>query len=155
LSPIPPDEYAERFVKFIRANVRTNDAVVKEKPEEQQPASPLTTIEEQEDRRILERAHQQSHRENLPNIQKEQIDVGRSTVLTPDGEKPEQVLPKAIVRDRKEGSDLTLTEGVMVNGHKNFAEQRLVASPKQEISLGTHEKLMQLQAEDNLRRQTT
>jgi len=159
LSPIPPDEYAERLVKFIRASIRTKDEVVREKPEEQ-PASPLTTIEEQEDRRILERAHQQLRKENLSNGEKEEVDVGRSSSLTPDREKPEQVLPNVIVRDsrdseQKEGSDSTLTDGVMVNGHKKFAEKRLVESPTQEISLRTHEKMMRLQAEENLRRQTT
>ena len=160
LSPIPPDEYAERFVKFIRANIKTKDEIVTEKAEEpQQPSSPLTTIEEREDRRILDRAYRQLRKENRSNGEKPEVDVGRSTSVSPDREKPEQVLPVVTMRnsrdnDKPEGSDSTLIEYGLPTGHTKLARRELVKSPEQETSLGTLEKMMQLQARGNLQSQT-
>src|SRR5271170_197080 len=138
LSPVPPDEYASRFVKFIRANIRTRDEVTHEKPQEDQPqpTSPLTTIEEQEDRRILERAQEQLLRERSSHGEKEEMDVGRATTLSPDIEKPEQVLPNVIVQEsrhrRNNDTESTVTEDVdaHVLGSKDIVE-----SPTKEVSL--------------------
>ena len=97
LSPIPPDEYAARFVKFIRANTKPRDEP-KQRTDDQQPASPLTTIEEHEDKRILEKAERQLRKErSLNGIQRsDDIDIARVKSLSPDG-KPEQILPIVIV----------------------------------------------------------
>jgi len=58
--------------------------------------SPLSTIEEQEDRRILERAREQTRKESVEG--KEEKDVGRTTTLSPSDERPEQVIPNVTVQ---------------------------------------------------------
>jgi Phosphatidylinositol-4-phosphate 5-Kinase len=91
LSPIPPDEYAARFVKFIRANIHARQ-------DEQQPSSPLTTIEELEDRRFLERAQEQLRKESTSKRKSkiDEVDVSRVNSLV-SKKKPEQIVPNVIV----------------------------------------------------------
>jgi len=98
--------------------------------------SPLTTIEEQEDRRILERAQEQLLRERSSHGEKEEMDVGRATTLSPDIEKPEQVLPNVTVqgnRDSRNDTESTVTEDE--NRHV-LANKDIVDSPTEEVSLG-------------------
>jgi hypothetical protein len=140
LSPVPPDEYASRFVKFIRANIRTRDEVTHEKPQEDQPqpTSPLTTIEEQEDRRTLERGLEQLQKQRSSHGEKEEIDVGRATTLIPDVEKPEQVLPNVTLQEsgdsRNNDTESTVTEEVDAHVLRN---KDFVESPTEEVSFGT------------------
>lgn len=111
LSPVPPDEYAARFVKFIRTNIKTRE-VIQEKTEEQTPTSPLTTIEEREDQRLLERTAGQIRKESLSNVN-EEMDVGRTTTLSPTCEKSEHVLPTVTMQENKDSmndADTALTE---------------------------------------------
>lgn len=92
---MPPPEYAERFVKFIRANIKTREEVRREKEREQSPVpAPLTTIEEQEDQRIMEKAHEQLCKERLMH---EEFDVGRTTTMSPTEEHPDQIVPNVTV----------------------------------------------------------
>jgi hypothetical protein len=140
-------------VKFIRASIKTREEVTREKTEE--ATSPLTTIEEQEDRRIIENAQQQLRKENLSHGEKEEIDVGRTTTLSPSEENPEQLLPNVIVRGTRSQN------GGIVRGSKNsmkdidtaiesiITNEEIVSSPTQEAALGSEEKAMQ-QQEDGM-----
>ena len=108
LSPIPPNEYAARFVKFIRASIKTREEVAQERMEETSAVAPLSTIEEQEDRRIMERAQKQTRKESESHGEKEEMNVGRTTALSPSHERPEQVLPSVTVANNEKqehGSD--------------------------------------------------
>lgn len=142
LSPVPPDEYASRFVKFIRANIKTREEVAQEKGEEIAPTSPLTTIEEQEDRRIMEKAQKQLHKESTGHEEKEEYDVGRARALSPDEERPEQVLPTVTLQ--RSGDHETTDSGrtVMENG---ITDKEVVKTPVEEVTLGVFEKNMQIQ----------
>jgi hypothetical protein len=105
--------------------------------------SPLTTIEEQEDRRTLEKAQKQLRRESLARGKKEEFDIGRTTSLSPDQEKPEQILPLVTVQ----GSGGTIGDGEK-NGTKNGngyipPNKEVVKSPVEETNLGKFEKSMQ------------
>ena len=57
-------------MKFIRASIKTREEVTQEKTDEQTTSSPLTTIEEQEDRRIIENAQNQLRKESLSHGEK-------------------------------------------------------------------------------------
>jgi hypothetical protein len=135
-------------VKFIRANIRTRDEATQEKSQEEQlqPTSPLTTIEEQEDRRILERGQEQLQKERSSHGEKEEMDVGRATTLSPDIEKPEQVLPNVLVQGskhtRNNDTESTVTEDVDAHVLSN---KDIVESPSKEASLGVlQEKTMSI-----------
>jgi hypothetical protein len=140
-------------VKFIRASIKTREEVTREKTEE--ATSPLTTIEEQEDRRIIENAQQQLRKENLSHGEKEEIDVGRTTTLSPSEENPEQLLPNVTVRGTRSQN------GGIVRGSKNsmkdidtaiesiITNEEIVSSPTQEAALWSEEKAMQ-QQEDGM-----
>jgi hypothetical protein len=71
---------------------------VKEAEEGIEP-SPLSTIEEQEDRRILERAREQMRKESVGK----EKDVGRTTSLSPTGARSEQVIPSVTVQPSDQG----------------------------------------------------
>jgi hypothetical protein len=151
LSPVPPDEYASRFVKFIRANVKTREEVAQEKAEEIRPSSPLTTIEEQEDRRILDRAQKQLRKGSAGHEEKEEFDVGRARTLSPDEERPEQVLPTVTLH--KSGGHSTDDSVRTVTESENgvgFTGKPMVRSPVQEVSLGIQEKNMRVQEDGSL-----
>lgn len=116
-------------------------------------STPLTTIEEQEDRRILEKAQHQVRKESLSKGEKEkEIDVGRTTTtLTPSEENVEQVLPNVTVHYNKESGgqyhhgndeDITIAEEM----GQMFPDTEIVSSPTKEISLGGEEKAMPRQA---------
>jgi hypothetical protein len=140
-------------VKFIRASIKTREEVTREKTDE--ATSPLTTIEEQEDRRIIENAHQQLRKESLSHGEKEEIDVGRTTTLSPSEENPEQLLPNVTVRGTRSQN------GGIVHGSRNsmndidtaieriITNEEIVSSPTQEVALGSQEKAMQ-QQEDGM-----
>jgi len=157
LSAIPPEEYAARFVKFIRANIRTRDEVTREKQEEDQPqpTSPLTTIEEQEDRRILERGLEQLQKQQSSHGEKDEMDVGRATTLSPDIEKPEQVLPNVTVQgsrdSRNNDTESTVTEEVDTHVLRN---KDIMESPTKEVSLGTFQEKTMPVAEQPPRAET-
>lgn len=139
-------------MKFIRASIKTREQVTREKTDE--ATSPLTTIEEQEDRRIMENAQQQLRKESLSHGEKEEIDVGRTTTMSPSEENPEQLLPNVTVRgtrsqnsgimhgSRNSMSDIDTAieenEGIITN-------REIVSSPTQEVALGSQEKEMQQQ----------
>jgi hypothetical protein len=117
--------------------------------------SPLTTIEEQEDRRILERAQEQLERERSSHGEKEEMDVGRNTTLTPDIENPEQVLPTVTVqgsRDSRNDTESTVTEDV---DRHVLATKDIVDSPTEEVNLGAlQEKSMSTAGEQPPRAET-
>lgn len=142
LSPVPPDEYASRFVKFIRANTKTREEVAQEKAEEIPPTSPLTRIEEQEDRRIMEKAQKQLRKETTGHEEKEEYDVGRARTLSPDGESVEQVLPTVTLQ--RSGDHATNDSGRTATENR-FTDKEVVKSPVEEVSLGIFEKNMQVQ----------
>jgi hypothetical protein len=144
LSPVPPDEYASRFVKFIRASVKTREEVAQEKAEEIRPTSPLTTIEEQEDRRILERGQKQVRKEGAGHEDKEEFDVGRARTLSPDEERPDQVLPTVTLQRSGDHSTDDSARTVTEDGGE-FTDKRIVRSPVQEVSLGILKKNMHVQ----------
>ena len=152
LSPIPPDEYASRFVKFIRANIKTREQVAREKKAEEVPeVVPLNTIEEQEDRQILEDAQKQANKEGSSHGKKEEVDVGRKPTLSPDHEKPEQVLPTVTVRQNQNSHERTddgEKTGSMENGTV-FPNEEMVKSPKEEVSLGSLEKTIKMPPDGN------
>lgn len=104
--------------------------------------TPLTTIEEQEDRRIMENAQNQLRKESLSHGEKEEIDVGRTMTLSPDSERPEQVLPNVTVQGSNDGSsdsERTATMEMNERGFIGFMDRKIVESPE-EISLGTKER---------------
>ena len=82
-----------------------------------------------------------------------EIDVGRTTTLSPSKENPEQILPNVTIHYSKEsggkngsGND----EGTTIaeeNG-QIFPNAEIVSSPKEEISLGSKEKAMQEQPKE-------
>jgi hypothetical protein len=133
LSPIPPDEYAARFVKFIRASIKTREEVAQEKTEEVapvSPVSPLTTIEEQEDRRFMENARMQTRKESLSHGEKQEVDVGRTTTLSPDGERPGQILPIVTVASNEKRAERSESEKVYeTDGNGGFTGRDIVRSP--------------------------
>lgn len=109
-------DYGDRFVKFIRASTKTREEVAREKVEAEKAIkeaeegvepSTLPTIEEREDRRILERAREQMRRESMG---REEMDVGRRTSLSPTGPRPEQFIPSVTVQPSNQGpSDDSIT----------------------------------------------
>ena len=110
---------------------------------EQSPASPvspapLTTIEEQEDQRILERAHEQARREKTSH---EEFDIGRTTSMSPNAKKPEQILPK-VTLESSHGSSHGANQGVnhtdADTATSNLTEKpnQLIESPESEV--GSH-----------------
>lgn len=75
-----------------------------------------------------------------------EIDVGRTTTLSPSKENPEQVLPNVTVQYHKENGD----EGATIaeeNGQL-FPNTGTVSGSKEEISLESWEKAMQDQAKE-------
>ena len=119
-----------------------------------QPISPLTTIEEQEDRRILDRAQEQLQKEQSSHGEKDEMDVGRATTLSPDIEKPEQVLPNVTVqesRDSRNDTDSTVTGAV---DRHVLPNKDIVESPKEEICLGPWEKTMPIAGEPRAKAET-
>lgn len=130
LSPIPPNEYAARFVKFIRASIKTREEVAQERMEETSAVAPLTTIEEQEDRRIMERAREQTRKESESHGEKEEMDVGRTTTLSPSDERPEQVLPSVTVAsNEKQEHGPESEKRVRTDGIGGFTGRDIVRSP--------------------------
>jgi hypothetical protein len=81
-----------------------------------------------------------------------EIDVGRSTTLSPNEEKPDQVLPNVTVQYSKESGEKSGSgndEGTTIaeeNG-QIFLNTEYTSSPKEEISLEI-EKAMQEQAKE-------
>ena len=73
------------------------------------PIAPLTTIEEQEDQRILEKAHKQARKESTSRSH-EQYDVGRTTTLSPD--KPVQLLPTVTLEASDSAGDTTIVSSI-------------------------------------------
>jgi len=137
-------------VKFIRASIKTREEVTREKTDE--ATSPLTTIEEQEDRRIIENAQQQLRKESLSHGEKEEIDVGRTTTLSPSEEKPEQLLPNVTVRATRSqnggivhGSSGSMNDidTVIEENERIITNEEIVSSPTEEVSLGSQRKAMQ------------
>ena len=130
LSPIPPDEYAARFVKFIRASIKTREEVAQEKGEEVAPGSPLTTIEEQEDRRFMENARMQTRKESLSHGEKQEVNVGRTTTLSPDGERSAQILPIVTVASNEKRAERIESEKAdETDGNGDFTGRDIVRSP--------------------------
>ena len=158
LSAIPPNEYAARFVKFIRANIKTREEVAQEKIEETaptSPVSPLTTIEEQEDRRIMEKARTQTRKESLSHGDRDEIDIGRTTTLSPSDEMSEQVLPSVTVGSNETEVQRPESDKVeAINGTGGFTGRDIVRSPSpMEDELKRRD--MQLQDDGSfMRRQT-
>lgn len=131
LSAVPPSEYAARFVKFIRANIKTREEAALQKVEEAtSPGSPLTTIEEQEDRRILEKARKSTRKESSSHGEREELDVGRTIALSPSDEMPEQVLPSVTVAsNEKETHDEGSNKIGAADGKGHFTGRDIVRSP--------------------------
>ena len=129
LSPIPPNEYAARFVKFIRASIRTREETALEKVEEASPVSPLTTIEEQEDRRIMVKARTSTRKESSSHGEKEELDVGRTTALSPNDEMPEQILPSVTVASNENERQGEESSKERMDGKGGFTGRDIVRSP--------------------------
>ena len=75
------------------------EKAIKEAEEGLEPSA-LSTIEEQEDRRILERAREQLRKESMG---REEMDVGRRTSLSPTTARPEQIIPSVTVQPSNQG----------------------------------------------------
>ena len=81
-----------------------------------------------------------------------EIDVGRTTTLSPSDEKPEQILPKVTVRHSEasgrgnngndEGTTIAEEDGQMSQNNE------IVSSPEKEVSLGSQEKAMREHAKE-------
>jgi len=119
--------------------------------QDENTAAPLTTIEEQGDRRILEKANKQYRNEILMNGGKEEIDIGRTTTLTPSEEKPEQVLPNVTVQDCQDSvtaqnrRDSTNYNAAGEENARVFTNKEIVSNLDRDNSLESQEKAMQKQ----------
>jgi hypothetical protein len=90
----------------------------------------LSTIEEQEDRRIMEKARTQTRKERESHGEKEEMDVGRTTTLSPSEERPEQVLPSVMVAHNKKQEHGSESEKkVQADGTGGFTGRVIVRSP--------------------------
>jgi len=98
--------------------------------EETSAVAPLSTIEEQEDRRVMERAQKQTRKESESHGEKEEMDVGRTTTLSSSDERPEQVLPcVTVAKNEKQeyGSESEKMAGT--DGTGGFTGRDIVRSP--------------------------
>lgn len=89
----------------------------------------LSTIEEQEDRRIMEKARTQTRKEGESHGEKEELDVGRTTTLSPSEERPEQVLPSVMVAHNKQEHGSESEKKVQTDGTGGFTGRVIVRSP--------------------------
>ena len=135
LSAIPPKEYAERFVRFIRANIKTRKDIQRERSESAQPSThPLRTIQEQEDRRLLEKAQVQLQKEDSSRGEKKERDVGRTRALTPDHD---QIIPYVTVSGSSRKASDGSQSGIRAERNPSLTGEPIVESPTEEKSLGT------------------
>jgi hypothetical protein len=118
LSPIPPSEYATRFLKFVRANIKPRDA-----PEPQLPSR-----EEQEDHEILDKARQQAAMwDAAARKAKKERHVGGSRAFTPNEKSPTQIIPNATVSKAVDPEE-TMNE----KPRRSLSVVPLVESPEEE-----------------------
>ena len=108
MSPIPPDEYAARFVKFIRTNVKTREDVAREKTQQVPAVLPLSAIEEQEDGKTTANVRKKVGKTN-PSHEEKEKDIGKTIMLTPTREKSEQVIPSLDNYETIQDADKTIS----------------------------------------------
>lgn len=85
---MPPDQYAERFVKFIRANVRTKEET------KHQPKEELSHVAIPEESPIATPSTEKPAPATSPTT--DEVDVIRTVVSPPD--RPDQKVPAIMVQ---------------------------------------------------------
>ena len=126
LSAIAPDEYAERFVRFIRANIKTKEQAAREK-EEESSSEVVLTVQQQEDRRVLEKAQKQ--------LQRESFHKRMGLDATGASEQSDQML-----RDKRTTNQKDPEKTGSENDAGTGLRKRVVQSTKDGNALSRHEK---------------